>query len=191
MQKKKVAGATGSRIAAKFGEVIALPEPLPWDQGNLRDENSVLIKQRKDRPGQLRCLPSERSRFAPLWMDCGNREFAVRFLEIQRAWLVIKLAETSSGGRTLLEQAKAMLAANAFVIFDAEGLAFTSFQIGEIVNVVRDFKEQWERHPHALGVINLSPPARRVFETTKVDMVLPIFSNLSEAMQRISISNTG
>ena len=115
----------------------------------------------------------------------------MRFLEIQQAWLVISLAETSSGDRTLLEQAKAMLAANAFVIFDAEGLAFNSFQIGEILNVVQDFEKRWERHPHALGVINLSPEVRWVFERAKVDEVLPIFSTLSEAMQGISTLNTG
>ena len=115
----------------------------------------------------------------------------MRFLGIQRAWLVIKLAEASSGDLTLLEQAKAMLAVNAFVILDAEGVYFTSFQIGEIMNVVREFQEQWGHDPHAVGVINLSPMARRVFETAKVDQVLPIFSNLSEAMQGISSANTG
>ena len=115
----------------------------------------------------------------------------MRFLEIQRAWLVIKLAEATSGKRTLLEQAKAMLAVNAYVILDAEGLVFTSFQLGEIMNVVREFQEQWGRDPHALSLINLSPMARRVFETAKVDKVLPIFSNLSEAMRSISIANSG
>ena len=187
----KVAGATGSRIAAKPGEVIALPELPPREKRNLRGEKFVLIKEWMSRPGRLRCLLSEGSRFAPLWMIFGKQGFAVRFLGIQRAWLVIKLAEASSGDRTLLEQAKAMLAVNAFLILDAEGVVFTSFQIGEIMNVVRDFQEQWGRDPHAVGVINLSPMARRVFETAKVDQVLPVFSNLSEAMQSISTVNTG
>jgi len=113
------------------------------------------------------------------------------FLEIQQALLIIKLSETSSGNRTLLEQAKAMLATNAFVILDAEKLAFTSFHIGEIINIVRDLEKQWEGLPHALTVINLRPEVRRLFETAKVDKVLPVFRNLSEAMQSILTSNTG
>ena len=91
----------------------------------------------------------------------------------------------------MLEQAKAMLAANAFVIFDAAGLALNSFQIGEIMNVVRDFEKQWERHSHALVVINLSPEVRWVFETAKMDKVLTVFNNLSEAMQSISATKSG
>lgn len=110
----------------------------------------------------------------------------MKFVQVKQASALFKLEETSHLGLPLLEQVGPLLEQNPFVILDCEGIELSSLIIGEFVNVLRHLNDKWRDRAHGMALVNLSPPARQMFETTKIDQMLPVYNNIPDAMHHFS-----
>lgn len=104
------------------------------------------------------------------------------YLKVDLACTVIKLAETTDGNTPLVDQVAAYLAQNKYLVLDAEGINFTSMEIGELVNLANDFCKAWEGNACYIGIVNLTSSAATVFSITKLDRIFPRFDSVSAAL---------
>lgn len=110
----------------------------------------------------------------------------MKFVQVKQACALIKLEEPSQLGLPLLDQVAPLLEQNAFVILDCEEIELSSLIIGEFINVHRHLKDKWQGRAHGMALVNLSPSARKMFETTKIDKMLPFYNNITDAMGHFS-----
>ena len=110
----------------------------------------------------------------------------MKFIQVKQACALFKLDETPHPGLPLLDQVGPLLEQNAFVILDCEEIELSSLIMGEFVNVLRHLEEKWRGRAHGMALVNLSPSARKMFETTKIEQMLPIYNKISDAMDHFS-----
>ncbi len=110
----------------------------------------------------------------------------MKFIQVKQACALFKLEETPHPGLPLLDLVGPLVEQNAFVILDCEGIELSSLIIGEFVNVLRHLNDKWQDRAHGMALVNLSPPARQMFETTKIDQMLPVYNNIPDAMRYFS-----
>ena len=79
-----------------------------------------------------------------------------------------------------------MVEQNAFVILDCEEIELSSLIIGEFVNVLRHLNDKWQDRAHGMALVNLSPSARQMFGTMKIDQMLPVCNSIPDAMHHFS-----
>ena len=104
------------------------------------------------------------------------------YLKVDLACTVIKLAQTSKGDTPLVDQVEDLLAQNKYLVLDAEGINFTSMEIGELVNLADDFCKAWEGRACHMGIVNLTSSASASFAATKLDRIFPQFDSVTAAL---------
>ena len=113
----------------------------------------------------------------------------MQILRVAQSCTLVKLAQADEMAAPLEEQVPS-LAQNPYVVLDVEGVQFGSMQIGELVNLARVFGEAWKGKPHGLAIINPSEQTRTVFTTVKLDVILPMFDSLEEALKSFQDNHT-
>lgn len=110
----------------------------------------------------------------------------MKFLQVSTRATVLKLTSVDGPTTIMEEQAAPFLTQNPLLVLDVGGLAFSSWEIGELVNLAKRFSAHWDTRVHRIGVVNVSEAALAVFQATRLETIFEKYHSLSDALERFA-----
>lgn len=105
-------------------------------------------------------------------------------LQIAGGATIVQVSQLSQSSLSIEDQAAPLLSQNPLLILNVEEISFSSMQIGELINLAKNFDSIWDSRSHSIGLLNLSPRSREIFEKTQLDQVFDLYDSISDAFNR-------
>ncbi|MBI4082850.1 MAG: hypothetical protein HY423_09595 [Candidatus Lambdaproteobacteria bacterium] len=110
----------------------------------------------------------------------------MKFLNLERTIAVMQLVISAHARQPMFEQLQPFCKLHRYVLLYLSGIALGSMHLGELIAVAKSHDEVWGKSSHWIGLVHLSPEARRVLSIAKLDAVFRTYDTVDDALTAIA-----
>lgn len=107
-------------------------------------------------------------------------------LTAERSCIVVKLSDLGHSTLPLQEQMRPLVNATPYLVLDADGIQFTSFMLGEMINLYMAFHDRWSGRASTLAIIRAPDVSKQAIRVAKLGDKIMLFDDFESAWRSFS-----